>query len=83
MIWRMLTQQAGTLAAPGGHVEHGETPAFTAEREVLEETGLRVSAAPVPVAVTNDIFDEVGKHYVTLYIQCTLVDPAAQPEVRK
>ena len=27
----------------GGHIEEGETPLFAAEREVLEETGLKVN----------------------------------------
>ena len=31
---------------PKGHIEHGETPAETASREVLEETGVEASVGP-------------------------------------
>jgi 8-oxo-dGTP pyrophosphatase MutT (NUDIX family) len=33
----------GYWNAPGGKIEHGETPEDAAKREVLEETGLRVN----------------------------------------
>lgn len=33
---------AGTWSAPGGHLEYGESIENCAEREVLEETGLRI-----------------------------------------
>lgn len=54
-----------------------------AERETLEETGLCVKGQRL-VAVTNDILHdgELVKHYVTLYILCTLEKNDSQPEVR-
>ncbi|KAH7122181.1 NUDIX hydrolase domain-like protein [Dactylonectria estremocensis] len=71
---------AGTWQLPGGHLEHGESVLSCAEREVLEETGLRVRGVKI-VAVTNDDFEEVGKHYETMFVRCEMDDQAAEPEV--
>ncbi|PSR75096.1 NUDIX hydrolase domain-like protein, partial [Coniella lustricola] len=59
-------------AFPGGHLEHGESILECAERETLEETALRVKALRI-MHVTNDVFVELGKHYVTLFVLCELV----------
>jgi len=59
----------GTWGLPGGHLEWDETPEQCAEREVLEETGVRVKnlrRGPF----SNDIFEASGKHYITLFIVC-------------
>ena len=64
---------------PGGHLEHGESITACAEREGLEETGLKLRGAKV-VAVTNDVFEE-GKHYVTLFVRCEMEDKDGQPQV--
>lgn len=65
---------------PGGHLEFGETPLQCAERETLEETGLVVKARKI-VAVTNDVFEESGKHYITLFVVCKRVDETQEPQV--
>ncbi len=70
----------GMWQFPGGHLEFGETYFACAEREALEETGLRVKAARL-VAVTNDLFEEVGKHYVTIFVLCEMREPDAEPKV--
>ena len=67
---------------PGGHLEFGETPLACAERETLEETGLIVRADKI-VAVTNDVFEESAKHYITLFVSCRRLDEGQEPEVRK
>lgn len=53
----------GTYAAPGGHLEFGETPIECAIREAKEETGLdlkKVFTGPY----ATDLLE--GKHYITL-----------------
>jgi 8-oxo-dGTP diphosphatase len=44
LIRRGIPPSKGLWAIPGGHVELGETLQETAEREILEETGLVVKA---------------------------------------
>ncbi len=62
---------ADTWAPPGGHLEFGESFEACAIREVTEETGVTLFA-PEFLAVTNDIFAEEKKHYVTIFMiaQC-------------
>ncbi|MBQ4811243.1 NUDIX domain-containing protein [Pseudoalteromonas luteoviolacea] len=57
-----------TWATPGGHLELGESVEECAIREVLEETGLQI-VEPKKVTFTNDIFEQEGKHYITLFVQ--------------
>ncbi|KAK7430960.1 hypothetical protein QQZ08_002489 [Neonectria magnoliae] len=77
---RMGSHGAGTWQLPGGHLDHGESLLVCAEREVLEETGLKVHAIKI-VAVTNDVFVEAGKHYITLFVLCEMEDKTAEPQV--
>jgi len=58
---------AGGWQFPGGHLEYGESIEACAEREVLEETGIRIENIRFG-PYTNDIFAENGKHYVTLFV---------------
>lgn len=57
----------GTWSVPGGHLEFGETIEEGAQREVREETGLEIGDIKIE-GVTNDIFEEEGKHYITIWI---------------
>lgn len=57
----------GTWSVPGGHLEAGESFEDTAKREVIEETGLTIKNVQFG-AVTNDVFQEEGKHYVTIWV---------------
>lgn len=67
LVRRRQPPNLGLWAIPGGSVELGETLQEAAEREILEETGIRVRAgAPVYVFDTVDR-DEAGRvryHYV-------------------
>ena len=69
---RIGSHGSHTWATPGGHLELGESIEECAKREVLEETGLVVESF-TKLGFTNDIFDQEGKHYVTLFVltECT------------
>jgi len=57
----------GHWSIPGGHLEFGESFEETAHREVLEETGMKIKNIRFG-AVTNDLFIEEGKHYVSIWV---------------
>ena len=42
LVKRAMTPEKGKWSIPAGFLDHGEDPVSTAEREVLEETNLRV-----------------------------------------
>lgn len=33
------------------------------------------------VAVTNDVFSELGRHYITVFVKCEMEEAGAQPVV--
>ncbi|KAI2469512.1 NUDIX hydrolase domain-like protein [Annulohypoxylon bovei var. microspora] len=77
---RMGSHGAGTWQFPGGHLEMGESFLECAERETLEETGLKVKGEKV-LAVTNDVFDPANKHYITVFVMCQRDNENDQPEI--
>ena len=57
----------GTWNFPGGHLEFNESVFDCAEREVMEETGIKIKnfrQGPY----TNDIFKKENKHYITVFV---------------
>lgn len=58
----------GTWSTPGGHLDFGETPEQCAAREAKEEVGLDIVDIRFR-AVTNDMFDTSGKHYITIWME--------------
>lgn len=42
----LIKNDSGHIGFPKGHTEYGETEAETAEREVFEETGLKIKISP-------------------------------------
>lgn len=68
LVRRRGAHGEGTWSTPGGNLEFGEEPAICAVREAREETAVEVGA-PRFLAVTNDVFEAEGKHYVTLWYE--------------
>ena len=64
--FRTWKHAPNTWAPPGGKLDMFETIENCACREVLEETGLKVRN-PKFITLTNDVYEEVGQHYVTLH----------------
>jgi 8-oxo-dGTP diphosphatase len=77
MILRSGKHGSGTWSVPGGWVDFGETWKATAEREVVEETGVIVKAGGL-IGVTNDVFADDGVHSVCLWIECRWVGGEAR-----
>ena len=68
LLRRQRSHGAGSWCTPGGHLDFGETPEACAIRETEEETGILVARAEF-FAITNDIFAEDGKHYITIWMR--------------
>ena len=75
---RIGSHGANTWATPGGHLEMGEEIEACAIRETLEETGLEVSEVS-PLGFSNDVFNSLNKHYLTLYVVAQGVE--GEPEI--
>lgn len=80
MLTVILSRAIGQWSFPGGHLDQGEDFFTCAERETLEETGLKIRALKI-VAVTNDVFIKDNKHYISIFTKCERIDPQQQPEV--
>ena len=64
----MVRNHGRYWSTPGGNLEFGESPADCAARETFEETGVRVTNLRF-VAVTNDIVNDTGRHYITIWMR--------------
>jgi 8-oxo-dGTP diphosphatase len=65
----LVRNRRNRWSTPGGLLDYGETPAAAAARETLEETGVVVRSAEF-FALTNDVIEEVGRHYITIWMKC-------------
>lgn len=57
----------GSWCVPGGHLEFGETIEMASEREVFEEVNIKITNIRF-AGVTNDIFEDENKHYITIWM---------------
>lgn len=57
----------GTWCPPGGHLEYKESIFDCAERETMEEAGIKISNLKLG-NFTNDNNLPYEKHYITLYV---------------
>ncbi len=78
LMLRQNAHGAGSWAPPGGHVEFGESLEECAIRETVEETNLHVADVRFR-AITNDVFEADGKHYITIWMEAMVV--AGEPVV--
>lgn len=67
MGYRKGSHGSGSWSIPGGHMEYGESFEQTAKREVMEETGISITNVRF-CAVTNDVFEDEGRHYVSVWM---------------
>src|SRR5690242_12416600 len=77
LVQRANAPMLGKWSLPGGRLHGGESIAAAVEREVLEETGIRVAAGGLVEVV--EIVTE-GYHYVIHDHLCTPIDPAEVPK---
>ena len=71
---------SGSWAFPGGHLEFNESIEDCAKREVFEETGMSIKNLRF-ATITNDLFHQSNKHYVTLFVVCDHED--GNPQVKE
>jgi 8-oxo-dGTP diphosphatase len=73
---------AGYFAAPGGHIEFGESFEEAAQREVREETGLEITNLRL-LSVGNYIFKRAdgSRHYIDVDFICAA--PEGEPVLRE
>lgn len=69
LIQRGKPPGAGLWAIPGGRQRHGESVAAAAEREVFEETGVRIRAHEL-VYCFETRFDHAGSHQSRVLFDC-------------
>jgi 8-oxo-dGTP diphosphatase len=69
LIKRNAKNGFGKWCPPGGHLEMNEEPSKGAEREVLEEVGIKVKNMRF-MGITNDIYEDLGEHYITTFFEC-------------
>jgi 8-oxo-dGTP diphosphatase len=67
LVLRQGAHGAATWSSPGGHLDPGESLEQCAIRETEEETGVSVVAVRF-LAITNDVFEAEGRHYLTVWM---------------
>ena len=67
LIGKRKGSHAPYFSIPGGHLELGETFETAANREIMEECGIRLKSVQV-ICVTNNLrtYQEEGKHFISV-----------------
>ena len=68
LLKRKNVHGSGSWSTPGGHLDFGESPEECAIREAKEETNVDIADVKFR-AITNDVFEAEGKHYITLWME--------------
>lgn len=71
---RIKEHGQGTWSLIGGHLDKGETLEDCARRETLEEIGITITECKF-LGVSNDVFPESGKHYLTVFMLADVASP--------
>ena len=73
----------GLWTLPGGWIDLGESPAYAAEREVLEETGMRVTAAKLAAVFDKRRHEHppAPHHAYLLFFICRLEGGSLTPSI--
>ena len=73
----------GRWTLPGGWIDLGESPAYAAEREVLEETGMKVTAEKLAAVFDKRRHDHppAPHHAYLLFFLCRLVGGSWTPSM--
>lgn len=82
LIRRGREPMLGCWSLPGGALQVGETMVEGVEREVLEETGVRVAAIEMVATLDRIVRDGDGRvrfHYVLIDWVCRVVGAAVEP----
>jgi 8-oxo-dGTP diphosphatase len=72
LVKRIMAPERGKWSIPAGFLDQGEDPQRTAEREVLEETGLRVRVDELLDVYTNPL--EQGGASIFILYRADLLD---------
>lgn len=78
LVRRHAVHGAGTWSTPGGHLDFGESPEACARREAQEEVGVTIGGVRFR-ALTNDVMEAEGRHYITLWMEGEHVDGDPSP----
>jgi 8-oxo-dGTP diphosphatase len=72
LVKRAHTHGDSTWGPPSGHFNFGESIEDCAQRETKEETGVDIDTVKFR-AVTNDLFTQEQKHYITIWVDARYV----------
>lgn len=82
LVKRGKAPAKGMWSIPGGSVELGETLKQAAEREILEETGIRINAGEPVYSFEVIEYDDTGKirfHYYIIDLDCKFENGQIKP----